>query len=117
MDDFYDYSAIGKELKRLRTDHAYTQEQMAELMSCTPAFISNVENNRTKLNLRVLTYYAKLFHTSVDSILNAGQKKAESQSASAILDAKALEILHQFPPTEQEQIIKVLKYLISLRET
>ena len=71
--DFYDYEIIGKELKRLRTEHAYTQEQMAEQLGCTVSFVSNVENNRAKLSLRVLTYYAKLFHVSVDSILNVGR--------------------------------------------
>ena len=69
----YDFKKIGLELRRLRTEHACTQEQIADELGCTVAFISNVENNRAKLNLRVLTYYAKLFHVSVDSILNAGQ--------------------------------------------
>ena len=69
----YDFKKIGLELRRLRTEHACTQEHIADELGCTVAFISNVENNRTKVNLRVLTYYAKLFHVSVDSILNAGQ--------------------------------------------
>ncbi len=106
----YDFEKIGMELKRLRTEHACTQEQIADEMGCTVAFISNIENNRTKLNLRVLTYYAKLFHVSVDSILNAGQTSAECQNASAIRDAEALDILHRFSPEEQEKIIKLLKY-------
>lgn len=107
----YNFDKIGKELKRLRTEYAYTQEQIAEEMGCTVAFISNVENNRTKLNLRVLTYYAKLFHVSVDSILNAGCADAENQNASAARDAEVLDILHQFPPEKQIKIIKVLKYM------
>ena len=116
MAEIFDYNAIGKELKRLRTEHAYTQEQMAEELGCTPAFISNVENNRAKLNLRVLAYYARLFHASIDSILNAGQNKIGPQNASEILDSEALEILHQFPPAEQEQIVHVLRYIVSLRK-
>ena len=114
--DTYDYSAIGSELKRLRTEHACTQEQMAEHLGCTPAYISNVENNRAKLSLRVLSYYAKLFHVPVDSILHAGQKEIEPQSASSILDSEALEILHQFPLDEQTEIIKVLRYLTEIRD-
>lgn len=107
----YDFEKIGMELKRLRTEHSYTQEQIADEMGCTVAFISNIENNRTKLNLRVLTYYAKLFHVSVDSILNAGQANAQYQNSSANRDAEALDILHQFSPENQEKIIKVLKYM------
>lgn len=109
--DFYDYEEIGKELKRLRTEHACTQEQMADQLGCTVSFVSNVENNRAKLSLRVLTYYAKLFHVSVDSILKAGQNNAEAQDASAVRDAAALEILHQFSPDDQDKIIKTLRYI------
>ncbi len=109
--DFYDYEIIGKELKRLRTEHAYTQEQMAEQLGCTVSFVSNVENNRAKLSLRVLTYYAKLFHVSVDSILNVGRTDAESQDAAALRDAEALDVLHQFSPADQERIIKTLRYI------
>ena len=116
MNDIYDSAAIGKELKRLRTEHTYTQEQMAEQLGCTPAFISNIENNRARLNLRVLAYYAKLFHASVDSILKTGQNKAEPQNASDALDAEALEVLHQFPPSKQKQIIKILDYIASMGE-
>jgi len=107
----YNFEKIGMELKRLRTEHSYTQEQIADEMGCTVAFISNVENNRTKLNLRVLTYYAKLFHVSVDSILNAGQTNAEYDNVSAMRDAEALNILHRFSPDRQEKILKVLKYI------
>ena len=113
----YDFKKIGLELRRLRTEHACTQEQIADELGCTVAFISNVENNRAKLNLRVLTYYAKLFHVSVDSILNAGQDNAGYQNASAVRDTEALDILHQFSPEEQEKIIKVLRYLKELNNT
>lgn len=114
MMDYYDYEKIGTELRRLRTEHSYTQEQIADELGCTVSFVSNIENNRAKLNLRVLTYYAKLFHVSVDSILNAGQNDMEPQDVSAVRDAQALDALHQFSPADQERIIKILRYI---RET
>ena len=114
--DLYDFEEIGKELKRLRTEHAYTQEQMADELGCTVSFVSNVENNRAKLSLRVLTYYAKLFHVSVDSILSAGQTDTEPQNASDIRDAEALNVLHQFSPADQEKIIKTLRYIREIQE-
>ena len=76
--DNYNFDKIGEELKRLRTEHSYTQEQIAEALGCTVSFVSNIENNRAKLNLRVLTYYAKLFHVTVDSILGAGENNGSS---------------------------------------
>lgn len=112
--DQYNFEKIGMELKRLRTEHSYTQEQIAGDLGCTVSFVSNIENNRAKLNLRVLMYYARLCNVTVDSILNAGQKEEEQQDISSARDAEALNILHQFPPEKQEKIIQVLKYIKEL---
>lgn len=109
--DQYNYEKIGMELKRLRTEHSYTQEQIAGDLGCTVSFVSNIENNRAKLNLRVLMYYARLCNVTIDSILNAGQNEDRQQDISEARDAEALNILHQFPPDRQEQIIRVLKYI------
>lgn len=81
-------------------------------MGCFPSlFISNIENNRAKLNLRVLTYYAKLCNVTVDSILNTGKSDADSPYFSDCRDAEILNVMHQFSLDEQEKIIKVLKYI------
>jgi Predicted transcriptional regulators len=109
--DQYNFEKIGMELKRLRTEHSYTQEQIAGDLGCTVSFVSNIENNRAKLNLRVLMYYARLCNVTIDSILNAGQNEDRQQDISEARDAEALNILHQFPPDRQEQIIRVLKYI------
>ena len=112
--DQYNFEKIGMELKRLRTEHSYTQEQIAGDLGCTVSFVSNIENNRAKLNLRVLMYYARLCNVTVDSILNVGQKEEKQQDISSARDAEALNILHQFPPEKQEKIIQVLKYIKEL---
>ena len=93
----------------------YTQEQVAEDLGCTISFISNIENNRAKLNLRVLTYYAELFHVTVDSILNAGREGKKQRDVSEVLDTEVLDILHQFSAEEQERILKVLRYIRELK--
>ena len=77
--DPYNFEKIGMELKRLRTEHSYTQEQIAGDLGCTVSFVSNIENNRAKLNLRVLMYYARLCNVTIDSILNAGQNEDRQQ--------------------------------------
>ncbi len=106
-----DFQKVGKELKRLRTDYSFTQEQIAEDLGCTVSFVSNIENNRAKLNLRVLMYYANLCNVTVDSILNAGKSETDSRNCSASRDNEILNIMHQFSAEEQEKIIKVLKCL------
>ena len=49
-----DFAKVGLKMKQLRVEQGYTQEMVAEDLKCTVAFVSNLENNRAKLNLRVL---------------------------------------------------------------
>lgn len=56
-------------MKSLRLQAALTQNQVAESLGVTPGYISNVENNRTVMSLRILTYYARLVGCSLDSLV------------------------------------------------
>lgn len=68
----------GARIKELRIQMGLTQNQVAEELNVTPGYISNVENNRTAMSLRVLTYYAKLVGISLDSLV--GQVEQEYQT-------------------------------------
>ncbi len=58
----------GTHIKHIRQKMGLTQNQVAEALGVTPGYISNVENNRTAMSLRILTYYAKLCGCSLDSL-------------------------------------------------
>ena len=77
-----DYTNVGKRMKTLRKQAGYTQEQIADALDVTVAFISNIENDRVKMNLRVLSYYAKL-----------------------------LNVLEKFSTDDKEKFVKVLRIL------
>ena len=45
----------GTHIKHIRQKMGLTQNQVAEALGVTPGYISNVENNRTAMSLRILT--------------------------------------------------------------
>ena len=59
----------GALVKSLRQKMGLTQNQVAESLGVTPGYISNVENNRTAMSLRILTYYARLIGCSLDALV------------------------------------------------
>lgn len=103
-----DFTKVGQKMKQMRMELGVTQEKVAEDLECTVAFVSNVENSRTKLNLRVLLYYSKLCHISVDSILAAG-KDSESFNNDDPMYDELIGIFKTFSPDERKKIIKILK--------
>ena len=57
MNDQFDN--LGSQIKELRIQMKLTQAEVAKALEVTPGYISNVENNRTAMSLRVLIYYAR----------------------------------------------------------
>ena len=55
-----DYENLGSRMKELRIKMKLTQAEVAKALNVTPGYISNVENNRTAMSLRILIYYARL---------------------------------------------------------
>ena len=53
-----DYENLGSRMKELRIKMKLTQAEVAKALNVTPGYISNVENNRTAMSLRILIYYA-----------------------------------------------------------
>ncbi|MDE5778560.1 MAG: helix-turn-helix domain-containing protein [Lachnospiraceae bacterium] len=104
-----DYTKIGKKMQELRLGQGITQEQVAEDLNCTIAYVSNVENNRAKLNLRTLLYYSQLCNVPVDTILNAGLEQKNASTEEKELDTEMLLIFNTFGLQERKKIIKLLK--------
>ncbi|MDD3140262.1 MAG: helix-turn-helix transcriptional regulator [Lachnospiraceae bacterium] len=104
-----DFIKVATKLKELRTKNGYTQEQFADALSCTIAFISNLENHRVKVNLRVLLYYSKMCNVSIDSILNAGRSDLVVSSKEEALLDELQQLFRQFSTREQEKIVDILR--------
>ena len=98
-----DFKKIGLEMKRLRTERSITQEKIARDLGCTVAFISNVENNHAKLNLRLVNYYARLCNVSVDSILDAGREDPVRADVKSARDEDLLRVFHQYPDDHRRE--------------
>ena len=68
----------GEQIKKLRIKMGMTQSEVAQALDVTPGYISNVENGRTAMSLRILIYYSKLMGISLDSLV--GQLEPEYQT-------------------------------------
>lgn len=102
-----DFEKVAKKLKNLRIEQGITQEQIASDIGTSIAFISNIENNRTKLNLRMLLYYSNLCHVTIDYLLNTGITSPGSNDDSLNLDI--LSVLNHYSFEEKIKVLKMLK--------
>lgn len=58
------YHKIAFEIKRLRKEAKYSQEELAEKLNCSREFISRVENNKEKVSLKMIFTLSEVFNVS-----------------------------------------------------
>lgn len=100
-----EFDNLGAQIKELRIQMKLTQAEVAEALNVTPGYISNVENNRTAMSLRILMYYAKLMNISLDSLIG----RVEPEYRQTALDNELLELISKLSEQDKTKLIKTLK--------
>ncbi|MCD7744582.1 MAG: helix-turn-helix domain-containing protein [Lachnospiraceae bacterium] len=100
-----DYEKLGGKIKELRTQMHLTQAEVAAALDVTPGYISNVENNRSAMSLRVLIYYAKLMNISLDTLIGT----IDSEYKPAALDREILNELSEMDIETKEKVLRTIQ--------
>ena len=95
----------GSLVKNLRLQNGLTQNQVAESLGVTPGYISNVENNRTAMSLRILTYFARLIDCSLDSLVG----ELEPEYYETALDREIYQIILTLDIETKEKLLQTLE--------
>ncbi len=95
----------GTLIKNLRIQNGLTQNQVAESLGVTPGYISNVENNRTAMSLRILTYYARLVGCSLDSLVG----ELEPEYSETALDRELYKAIIELDVATKEKLLKTIE--------
>lgn len=95
----------GTLVKNLRLKSGLTQNQVAESLGVTPGYISNVENNRTAMSLRILTYYARVVGCSLDSLVG----ELEPEYSETALDRQLYQAITKLDAETKEKLLKTLE--------
>ena len=99
---------LGSRVKKLRQEMNLTQAEVADALHVTQGYISNVENNRTAMSLRILIYYAKLMNTTLDSLVGS-LEPAYKENA---LDNEVMHLVAQMNDLEKQKLINTLRIWI-----
>ncbi len=100
-----EFDNLGAQIKELRIQMKLTQAEVAEALNVTPGYISNVENNRTAMSLRILMYYARLMNISLDSLIG----RVEPEYRKTALDNELLDLISKMDDKDKNKLIKTLK--------
>lgn len=99
------FENLGAQVKELRIQMNLTQAEVAKALNVTPGYISNVENNRTAMSLRVLIYYARLMNISLDSLIG----RIAPEYKKTALDNELLQLISKLDDTAKNMMKKKIK--------
>ena len=81
-----DYTVIGERLKKARKDKHLTQEQLAEKIDVSIAFLSRVERGSSQINLKRLSQICQILEVTEGDILNGASSKSTKYLNSEFAD-------------------------------
>ena len=97
------YQKLGLKIKEIRLTKGFTQDTLAEMVSCNTSHISNIENNHTKVSLNVLLAIANALNTSIDYLLSN-----QYENTSFALDNEIMRVLSDCDIEKKEKILKII---------
>ncbi len=81
-----DYTVIGERLKKARKDKHLTQEQLAEKIDVSIAFLSRIERGSSQINLKRLSQICQILEVTEGDILNGTSSKSTKYLNSEFAD-------------------------------
>ena len=101
-----DYSLVGERLKKARVAKKLTQENLAEKLDVSVAFLSRIERGSSHVNLKRLNQLCRLLDVSEGYILNGASSNSENY-----LTKEFSELLKSCSPETQRLIYNVAKVI------
>ena len=99
-----DYSDIGSRIKQARLAKNMTQEDLADKIDISVAFLSRVERGNSHINLKRLNQFCGLLDVSEGYLLNGASSSSENY-----LDKEFTDLIKSVSPEKQKLIYNVAK--------
>ena len=106
-----DWPLIGHRIKMQRKQKHLTQEQLAEKLSVTVGYISQMERGITKINLDMLSQISVLLETDLSFFVSGGIPTHETY-----LQNELLSKYMQLNPYRKKMVLSLLDLLLQEQE-
>ena len=102
-----DYNIIGERLKQARISKDLTQENLAEKLDVSVAFLSRIERGSSFINLKRLNQICSILNVTEGEILNGVSKESHSY-----LNKELSNLLKDCPSEKMNLIYNIAKVIV-----
>ena len=100
------FHAIGQRIQKKRKSQNITQENLAEALSVTVGYISQIERGITKINLETLSLIAEYLHCDITEFLSDTVKMSSNY-----LNEDFSSIIKNLSPYNRQILIEIASVL------
>ena len=100
-----DYGAIGQRIKQVRRSRDMTQERLAEALSVSVGYISQIERGVTKINLDTLA--------AVAAHLNCELSELVTGVSGRYLEGELAQLVDQMDGRQRKMLLEVAKLILA----
>lgn len=105
-----DYDVIGKRIKQARIKKGLSQENLADELDISTAFLSRVETGKSQINLKRLLQVGKVLDVPPEELISGTYIYSERY-----LDREMSDILLKCSPKAQQLIYKMADLIASMQ--
>ena len=105
-----DYDVIGKRIKQARMKKGLSQENLADELDISTAFLSRVETGKSQINLRRLLQVGKVLDVPPEELISGTYIYSERY-----LDREMSDILLKCSPKAQQLIYKMADLIANMQ--
>lgn len=101
-----DYNVIGARIRQARLERNMTQEELADQIDISVAFLSRVERGNSHINLKRLNQVCNILEISEGDLLNGVSSTSENY-----LNKEFTDLMKSISPEKQRLIYKIAKII------
>lgn len=101
-----DYKLMGERLRKARIKKGFTQEQLAEALKVSIAYVSRIETGKTRVNLKRLNQLCLVLDTTESYILDGAASNSKTY-----LDTELSTVLKDCSAEDKELIYQIAAFI------
>jgi transcriptional regulator with XRE-family HTH domain len=107
---------VGVNIKRLREEKEYTQQQIAELINMHRSNYSKIECGQREISIDALDKIAKHFGMTIDQIVHLDDNIPKEVTIEDKTSMEQLRLLQELEPDEKNMVIKLIETFLTKKK-
>lgn len=99
-----DFKSIGQKLRDERENLGLTQEEVAEVLDITPAFVGHIERAERSMSLKTLIHFCNFYRVTIDYLLADTLPQEDDNTLAQIAD-----MLKDKLPEQQAALLDIIR--------